>query len=77
MIYDSPMKVDEKNPYVEECIKNFMEKGETGAHSPMGGILCHILNHCVREGISFELTYLAGGGYSLKKMEFPKFGGDT
>ena len=74
MFYSSPphpnIKPDSK--IVLDRIRDFEETGKTGAHSPAGGILCHILNHCVRNGIDFQLSYLAGGGYSLEKKDWTK-----
>lgn len=52
-----------------EAIEAFDKKGRSGLHSQTGALLHHILNHCVQKGISFELSYRAGGGYFVKRVK--------
>lgn len=54
---------------IRDSIARFEELGESGAHSPRGWILAHILNHCVREGIGFVLTRYPHGGYFVKRWD--------
>lgn len=70
MIYSSPTTIKADNKWVKTCIKNFEETGQSGAHSPAGGILCHILNHCIENEIGFQLSYMPNGGYSLEKKDW-------
>ena len=69
MKYSTLMKKKIRSKIIEASIKGFDDTGETALHSPYGAILCHILNHCVEDGISFQLTYLAHGGYSAKRLD--------
>jgi len=69
MIYSTPMKNKIRPKVIEDAIKRFEDRGQSGAHSPHGAILCHVLNHCIKNGISFRLSYLAGGGYGLQRLD--------
>jgi len=69
MIYSTPMANKIRPKVIKDAIKRFDDDGRTGPHSTQGAILCHILNHCLKNGISFQLSYLAGGGYDLKRMD--------
>ena len=69
MIYSTPRKIKVSKKFIDRCIEEFDKTGQTGLHSPHGVILHHILNHCIEKGISFELTYAAGIGYSARRIE--------
>lgn len=60
-----PMKVSDR--VIRDAIGRFHSEGESGPHSPIGGILTHVLNHCIENQISFTLRYVGGGGYFLEK----------
>ncbi len=53
--------------HIEKCIKEF-EENISRRHSDKGLLLALLLNHCTRNGVSFELTYIAGGGYYVRKV---------
>lgn len=48
---------------IDCMIKCFTMNGESGPHSPQGGMLCHILNHCHASDIPFTLVYMPRKGY--------------
>lgn len=70
MKYSSPLDVNPTKKAVRDCIARFDETGRSGPHSPMGGILCHIMNHCIQDHIPFQLRYLPGGGYDLERKDW-------
>lgn len=69
MRYSSLLDKKIRPKIIKDAIKLFDDTGETALHSPYGAILCHILNHCVKSHTSFQLSYLAGGGYSAKRLD--------
>jgi hypothetical protein len=71
MLYSSSLKnIKPDNKHVLQCIERFKETGRSGPHSPIGGVLCHIMNYCVEHHIDFQLRYLAGGGYDLERKDW-------
>lgn len=69
MIYSTPYKNKIRPKVIRDAIKRFDDDGRSGPHSEMGAILCHVLNDCIKRRISFELNYLSGGGYYLKRVD--------
>jgi hypothetical protein len=66
------MPLDIRPKIIVGAIKRVNNEGNSGPHSPYGTVLCHILNYCIKNDISLELSFLAGGGYHLKRLDLCK-----